>query len=39
MPPADYQISAVSSTLHGALPQHPLSYIYPENWYYTKKGN
>jgi peptide/nickel transport system substrate-binding protein len=38
MPQADYQISAVKSTLHGALPQDPLSNIYPENWYYTKKG-
>jgi len=36
MPQTDYQISAVSDTLRGALPQDPLSNIYPENWYYVK---
>jgi peptide/nickel transport system substrate-binding protein len=32
MPTPDYQISVVSNKLHGALPQDPLAYIYPEMW-------
>jgi peptide/nickel transport system substrate-binding protein len=36
MPLADYQISVISSTLHGAGPQDILQYIYPENWYRTR---
>jgi peptide/nickel transport system substrate-binding protein len=35
MPQLDEQISAVSSTLKGALPQDPLGNIYPENWYFV----
>ena len=39
MPQFDFQISAVSNTLRGVYPQDPLTNIYPENWYYTKKGS
>jgi peptide/nickel transport system substrate-binding protein len=36
MPQTDTQISAVTNKLHGALPQDPLSNIYPEDWYFVK---
>jgi peptide/nickel transport system substrate-binding protein len=36
MPQADTQISAVINKLQGALPQDPLSNIYPEDWYFVK---
>ena len=36
LPQLDSQISAISTHLHGALPQDPDGNIYPENWYLTK---
>jgi len=36
MPEADLQVSALSSTLEGALPQDPLGNIYPEDWYFVR---
>ncbi|HXY43089.1 MAG TPA: ABC transporter substrate-binding protein, partial [Acidimicrobiales bacterium] len=33
MPEIDVQVSAVSNALGGALPQDPLTNIYPENWF------
>jgi peptide/nickel transport system substrate-binding protein len=36
MPEMDTEISAVSSTLKGALPPDPLGNIYPEDWYFVK---
>jgi len=36
MPQTDFQISAISARLRGALPQDPLDNIYPENWYLVK---
>jgi peptide/nickel transport system substrate-binding protein len=35
-PDSDYQISAISSNLHGATPQDPALAISPELWYLTK---
>lgn len=35
-PEADYQISAISSSLKGALPQNPEEDFSPENWYFSK---
>jgi peptide/nickel transport system substrate-binding protein len=34
-PEADYQISAVRSTLKGTLPQNPEEDFTPENWYFS----
>jgi peptide/nickel transport system substrate-binding protein len=34
-PEADYQISAVKSTLKGTLPQNPEEDFTPENWYFS----
>jgi peptide/nickel transport system substrate-binding protein len=36
MPEPVYQISEVSDSLHGALPQSPIESLTPENWYLTK---
>ncbi|MGH9068311.1 MAG: ABC transporter substrate-binding protein, partial [Acidimicrobiales bacterium] len=36
MPEAPYQISEVSSQLHGATPQSPIESLTPENWYRLK---
>jgi peptide/nickel transport system substrate-binding protein len=36
MPESTYQISEISSDLHGALPQSPILQFTPENWYLTK---
>ncbi len=36
MPKADYQLTEVSSKLHGVTPQEPTFNITPENWYFTK---
>jgi peptide/nickel transport system substrate-binding protein len=35
-PDPDYQVSAISSKLHGATPQDPTLAINPEQWYFTK---
>jgi peptide/nickel transport system substrate-binding protein len=35
-PDPDYQVSVISSTLHGAVPQDPTLAINPEQWYLTK---
>jgi peptide/nickel transport system substrate-binding protein len=35
-PDPDYQVSAVSTRLHGAIPQDPTLAISPEQWYLTK---
>jgi peptide/nickel transport system substrate-binding protein len=35
-PDPDYQVSVISSTLHGATPQDPTLAINPELWYLTK---
>jgi len=35
-PDPDYQVSAVLSNLHGAIPQDPTLAINPEQWYLTK---
>ena len=35
-PDPDYQVSAISSKLHGATPQDPTLAISPEQWYLTK---
>jgi peptide/nickel transport system substrate-binding protein len=35
-PDPDYQISVISSNLHGATPQDPTLAINPEQWYLTK---
>jgi peptide/nickel transport system substrate-binding protein len=35
-PDSDYQVSAISSKLHGATPQDPALAISPELWYLTK---
>jgi peptide/nickel transport system substrate-binding protein len=35
-PDSDYQVSAISSQLHGATPQDPALAISPELWYLTK---
>jgi peptide/nickel transport system substrate-binding protein len=35
-PDPDYQVSAISSNLHGATPQDPTLAISPELWYLTK---
>jgi peptide/nickel transport system substrate-binding protein len=36
MPQPVYQISEVSTKLHGTLPQSPIESLTPENWYFTK---
>jgi peptide/nickel transport system substrate-binding protein len=36
MPQPVYQISEISTKLHGALPQSPIDGLTPENWYLTK---
>jgi peptide/nickel transport system substrate-binding protein len=36
MPEMDSQITAVTSKLHGVLPQDPVGNLYPENWYFVK---
>jgi peptide/nickel transport system substrate-binding protein len=36
MPEMDSQITAVTSTLRGVLPQDPVGNIYPEDWYFVK---
>jgi peptide/nickel transport system substrate-binding protein len=36
MPEMDSQITAVTGTLKGVLPQDPVGNIYPENWYFVK---
>jgi peptide/nickel transport system substrate-binding protein len=36
MPEPVYQISEISGSLHGALPQSPIESLTPENWYLTK---
>lgn len=35
-PDPDYQVSAILSNLHGAIPQDPTLAINPEQWYLTK---
>ncbi|MDQ2876453.1 MAG: ABC transporter substrate-binding protein [Actinomycetota bacterium] len=36
MPQPAYQISEISTKLHGILPQSPIEGLTPENWYLTK---
>jgi peptide/nickel transport system substrate-binding protein len=36
MPQPVYQVSEISTTLHGALPQSPIESLTPENWYFSK---
>jgi peptide/nickel transport system substrate-binding protein len=36
MPQPAYQISEISSSLHGTAPQSPIESLAPENWYLTK---
>jgi len=36
MPQPVYQISEISTKLHGTLPQSPIESLTPENWYFTK---
>lgn len=36
MPQPVYQISEISTKLHGVLPQSPIESLTPENWYFTK---
>jgi peptide/nickel transport system substrate-binding protein len=36
MPQPAYQISEISSNLHGVTPQSPIEGLTPENWYLTK---
>lgn len=36
LPQAPYQISEISTKLHGATPQSPIEGLTPENWYLTK---
>lgn len=36
LPMAAYQISEISTKLHGATPQSPIEGLTPENWYVTK---
>ncbi|HKR98958.1 MAG TPA: ABC transporter substrate-binding protein, partial [Candidatus Dormibacteraeota bacterium] len=35
LPTQDYQVSAINTRLHGALPQDALLQIYPETWSWT----
>ena len=35
MPTPYYQLNAINSHLHGAVPLDPLLQIYPENWYWS----
>jgi peptide/nickel transport system substrate-binding protein len=36
MPQPVYQISEISTKLHGVLPQSPIESLTPENWYFSK---
>lgn len=36
MPKADYQLTEVSTKLHGVTPQEPTFNMTPEQWYFTK---
>jgi peptide/nickel transport system substrate-binding protein len=36
MPQPVYEISEISTKLHGVLPQSPIEGLTPENWYFTK---
>lgn len=36
MPQPVYQISEISKSLHGALPQSPIEGLTPEDWYFTR---
>jgi peptide/nickel transport system substrate-binding protein len=36
MPKADYQLSEISSSLHGVGAQEPTFVLTPENWYFTR---
>ncbi len=36
MPQPVYQVSEISTKLHGVLPQSPIESLTPENWYFSK---